>query len=298
MEDLENKFLSLNIWKKNGQRAPHKPLLVLMAISRYLNGGERLIPYEEIHNKLKNLLINFGPMRKSYHPELPYWHLQSDGLWEITNVDTGTVKIGNVTPKSKLFLENNSYGGFPESVYNAIIKDRKLTYQIIESILDAHFPESIHNDILEAVDLDLTIKKGLKGRVRNPIFRENVLRAYSYKCAVCGFNARLENILVGIEAAHIKWFQAGGPDEEINGLALCSLHHKLFDRGMFTLNSSLKISVSEKANGSGNFEQLVLDYHGKSLLQPIRPTYYPEDNFIEWHINEVFKGPERYLAGK
>ena len=41
----------------------------------------------------------------------------------------------------------------------------------------------------------------------------------------------LDQETLGIEAAHIKWHQAGGPDTEDNGLALCTLHHKRFDRG-------------------------------------------------------------------
>lgn len=65
-------------------------------------------------------------------------------------------------------------------------------------------------------------------RSRDPNFRNKILRAYKYSCAVCGFNVRLGNNLVGIEAAHIKWHQAGGPDREDNGIALCSMHHKLF----------------------------------------------------------------------
>src|SRR5436189_6378643 len=36
--------------------------------------------------------------------------------------------------------------------------------------------------------------------------------------------------------AHIRWHQAGGPDIENNGLALCVLHHKTFDLGAFTLS--------------------------------------------------------------
>ena len=36
-------------------------------------------------------------------------------------------------------------------------------------------------------------------------------------------------------AAHIKWFQARGQDVVPNGLALCSLHHKIFDLGAFTV---------------------------------------------------------------
>jgi len=40
---------------------------------------------------------------------------------------------------------------------------------------------------------------------------------------------------LGLEAAQIKWFQARGPDVVPNGLALCSLHHKIFDLGAFTV---------------------------------------------------------------
>ena len=79
---------------------------------------------------------------------------------------------------------------------------------------------------------------------RDPNFRANVLRAYEYRCAVCGFDVRLGPSPVALEAAHIKWHQAGGPDLEVNGLALCVLHQRLFDRGAFTLSKQLQIMVS------------------------------------------------------
>ena len=44
--------------------------------------------------------------------------------------------------------------------------------------------------------------------------------AYGDRCAVCG-----------VEAAHVMWLQAGGPDDVRNGLVLCALHHAAFDRG-------------------------------------------------------------------
>jgi predicted restriction endonuclease len=71
--------------------------------------------------------------------------------------------------------------------------------------------------------------------------------------AVCGFDVRLGNILIAIEAAHIKWHQAGGPDEERNGLALCSLHHKLFDRGVFTVSNSMSVISPKALMARGDF---------------------------------------------
>lgn len=95
------------------------------------------------------------------------------------------------------------------------------------------------------------------------------------------------------EATHIKWFQAGGPDIESNGLALCSLHHKLLDRGALAISSEHKIIVSEKANGHGGFKEWVLNFHDKSLSKPRNAAYTPDAAFTDWHIREVFQG--RYV---
>jgi len=106
-------------------------------------------------------------------------------------------------------------------------------------VLDAHFPESIRQDVLDAVGLSLEPSNTAAGeaatRRRDPAFRDKVLLAYEYRCCVCGHDLRLKQQIIALEAAHIKWFQAGGPDVEQNGLALCSLHHKVFDLGAFTI---------------------------------------------------------------
>ncbi|MDY6826606.1 MAG: HNH endonuclease [Bacillota bacterium] len=98
-----------------------------------------------------------------------------------------------------------------------------------------------------------------------------------------------------MEAAHIKWHQAGGPDEIVNGIALCSMHHKLFDRGVFTLNDDMIFRVAEDAHGTGGMEEWLMRYHGKQIRKPQRPNYYPDDDFLHWHVREVFRGPARYL---
>ena len=53
-----------------------------------------------------------------------------------------------------------------------------------------------------------------------------------------------------LDAAHVRWHQAGGPAVESNGLALCVLHHKAFDLGAFTVTPSGVLLVSDQANGS------------------------------------------------
>lgn len=133
----------------------------------------------------------------------------------------------------------------------------------------------------------------VKKRSRDVNFRERILKAYEYSCSVCGFNVRLGSNLVAIDAAHIQWHQSGGPDIEENGIALCSLHHKLFDRGVFTITNEHQLIVAEEAHGTNGFEEWLMRYHGSKIRRPIHPDYQPRDNYINWHLREVFRSPGR-----
>jgi putative restriction endonuclease len=164
---------------------------------------------------------------------------------------------------------------------------------LAQSILERNFPNSIHEDILQGNGLDLELYKKIKLK-RNPQFRDKILNAYEYQCAVCGFNVRIGNSLVALEAAHIKWYQAGGPVTEENGVALCALHHKLFDRGAFTLSQDMKIKVSDQTHGTKGFSEWLMAYLGRKLNPPQRPSYFPKPQFTNWHFKEVFQGYERY----
>jgi len=128
---------------------------------------------------------------------------------------------------------------------------------------------------------------------RDPPFRLEVTRACEYRCCVCELGLRMDDATMGLEAAHIMWHQAGGPDETPNGLSLCALHHKLFDRGAFTVEEGdLVVLVSEQANGSG-LEEALLRHHRTPIRVPQRESYYPAGEYLEWHRREVFRGRER-----
>jgi putative restriction endonuclease len=101
---------------------------------------------------------------------------------------------------------------------------------------------------------------------------------------------------LAIEAAHIKWHAAGGPDEPHNGLALCSFHHVALDRGALSLDDSLRILISQHAHGHAQTELLLLRYSGEMLRLPQRGAPTPHLPFLGWHRKEVFRAPAR-LAG-
>src|ERR1051325_9330171 len=107
-DQIRKLFSQINVWKRSDERAPHKPLLLLYALAKCSQGESREIAYREVDRELRKLLIEFGPSRKSYHPEYPFWRLQNDGLWELQGA-----------LKSEL-LKNNVRGGFKKEIYDTL----------------------------------------------------------------------------------------------------------------------------------------------------------------------------------
>ena len=299
-EEIKRRFQKLNLWERDGERAVHKPLLVLYTIGKLLSSKERFISFADTEKDLRNLLKEFGPWRTNYRPQDPFWRLRNedDKVWEIPNehiIREGKRKNGKSTGDAIIGdLREHGVGGFLEPITHELQENPKLALEIAKDLLDAHFPSTYHEDILQAVGISyLTLVPYSKPR--DPKFRENILKAYEYRCAVCGFDVKLRNQPVALEAAHIKWHRAGGPDTEINGLALCSLHHKLFDRGAFRLSLEWEILVSDEACGHVGFQEWLMRFHTEKIKLPQRQSYYPDEECIQWHVKEVFKGDYREL---
>ena len=191
---LHTLIQNITVWKQGAQRAPHKPLLLLYALGRSQRNLDRFIPYPEVDEKLKQLLMDFGPSRRSYNPEYPFWRLQNDSLWELKNA--GKVRINRSgDPRKKDLMAQEVCGGFSQEIYAFLKTHSETVIELAYDILEANFPTSIHEDILQAVGLDLDIQTAQKQK-RDLYFRDRIIQAYEHQCAVYGFNVRVGNTLV------------------------------------------------------------------------------------------------------
>ncbi|MEW6108810.1 MAG: HNH endonuclease [Nitrospirota bacterium] len=128
-------------------------------------------------------------------------------------------------------------------------------------------------------------------------FRQAVIEAYSYKCAVCGMIINSPDSLSWeVEAAHIVPHNSMGRDDIWNGLALCHLHHWAFDVGWFTLLDNYMINVSSQYYslpsdfgklGDYEFIRILAKKNRRIHLQG-RSEIYPHHNAIRWHRQNVF----------
>lgn len=318
MPDVDREFFLSQVSKikqanNNGHRAPHKPLLLLLALSAVQNDEERLIGYSNIDERLGPLLRDFGPPTRSQQPNTydPFRRLPNDGLWELIDQQESPI-VKPLAYDRKDLISEEIRGGFPVHIRELLTRDKTLAFEAAQLILHRNWPPSQHEDILSAVGLsnmpanielgqavqerETQLSKSVK---RDPQFREIVLRAYERSCAVCRYDLRLGNSPLGLEAAHIMWHAHGGPDVENNGLALCTFHHKAFDKGAFMLasfNDQYRIVVSQELSGSEPAKQLLTNFHGLALNPPQDLKLSPNEEFTRWHQEEVFRGPGKPLA--
>ena len=298
-------FEGLRRAQSHGRYAPHNPLLVLLALARIQRGEGRLVPFAEVDKPLQNLLAEFGPSGAAKSRHYPYWHLDR-ALWQVNGPATLVNRALGATPNLSELRQDGVQAGFAPEVDAALRAQPDLLVRVAQRVLDAYFPATLHADIAAVVGLDLSpptpevrdnaapaYGAGAK-RARSARFREQVLLAYEHRCCVCGFDLRIGNVSAGLEAAHIQWHTAGGPDVEANGLSLCALHHKLFDLGAFTLEpEGLRIVFSRHAIAGSKGLNGELKHHGQPLLHPQSPDLLPGPGFIAWNHHNVFKTPAR-----
>ena len=137
-DSVLQRFSSLNLWRKDRARAPHKPLLVVLAIGGLLRGKGRMLPYSEIDMKLGELLSEYGSRKSHQGTQYPFWQLQADGIWEVSDSEKVRTKASGDVFKGD-FIDYNVHGGFTEEIASRPQADSELASEIIQSLLDGHF---------------------------------------------------------------------------------------------------------------------------------------------------------------
>jgi putative restriction endonuclease len=168
-DHLKQLFTTINVWKRGAVRAPHKLLLLLYALGKCQRGEPRALPYAEVDPALQGLLRAFGPPRRSYHSEYPFWRLQRDGVWEVQGAEHVMSRQSNTDAKKSDLLKFNVSGGFPPSIYALLREHPRLVAEIACDLLERNFPASIHEDILDAVGLELSVEPLIRTK-RDPHF--------------------------------------------------------------------------------------------------------------------------------
>lgn len=113
-------------------------------------------------------------------------------------------------------------------------------------------------------------------------FRDFVLLAYNYKCAITQQSIVWQN-LNNLEAAHIQPKAQSGTFLPCNGIALCRDMHWAFDKGFITIDKDFCVEVHPEVRNT-----LLQQYHGKKITVPRETFFQPEAKFLEHHRMKIF----------
>jgi len=283
-------------------RAPHKPLLLLWLFGQFAATGSSAASYQQAEAPVSQLINDFGPPVAStaaarQRAAMPFVHLERE-LWDLR--DAAGNEIAPDAPERRSWLLDHGAVGRLRPPVERLLADPKTLAAVARLLLDLHFTPVLADLICAAVDLDVPALDvaGSGGAAqaarlypRRRGFAEEVLRAYAYQCAMCRFDGAIGRYPVALEAAHVRWHSQEGPDEIANALALCALHHALFDLGVLGITEDRRIRVSSLYVARNEAGLAVDALAGQPLLVP-RPHQPTVDVIhISWHHRQVFKGP-------
>lgn len=124
------------------------------------------------------------------------------------------------------------------------------------------------------------VRADQKRRLGQQFFRDSVLSNYGYKCCVC----RLKQSPL-LEAAHIvDWSETDDPNTRVdprNGLAMCSIHHKSYDKQILTIDPESKViqlSDSVKVEETPGAKSMFQDFQDRAIFIPDK--FGPDERYL------------------
>jgi putative restriction endonuclease len=130
-------------------------------------------------------------------------------------------------------------------------------------------------------------ERTVKVRLGQTFFWDVVLAAYNNRCCICDLPCPGM-----LNAGHIiPW--AERPDLRVNprnGLALCSLHDRAFDRGLISVDASIALLLSpqlEEFLPHRVIDDMFIRFRGEAIKPPEK--FGPRLEFFEFHRTTIFQ---------
>lgn len=289
-KNLLDRLSKINYYRKGNQRAPHKPLYLLYCIASIQHGLPRLQLFKDIEPILHEALLRFGLASKKQNPQYPFWRLQNDNLAVVEPLVGYEIRKSSDDPTKSSLIKLGARGGLTPKDHDLILSNIALQTQCTHMILDSHFPRSIHEDIINFFNLRI-LNARYADKQTDTEFKKRVLEAYENTCAVSGFSINFRDGFPGLEAAHICWPHSGGNDEISNGIAMTTLHRKLFHLGIIGIHpTDYSLIISSQASQLGSKPAYRIKSEGEKLTLPRDKKHWPRRSALEWHYKWVFRG--------
>lgn len=139
--------------------APHKPLLVLLALERIRRGRGRLATYADWATPLAVLLRRWSTSAGSPATHEPIWRLQRDGVWEVLAEGQPLTPAGGGEPSIAELSADLIRAGLTSPLHHKLRLDLELLAATTEAVAGHYFGE-------QAIAVVESVKNSLDGATR------------------------------------------------------------------------------------------------------------------------------------
>jgi putative restriction endonuclease len=147
-EEVLDRLSLLRQHQRQGQRSPHKPLLVLLALGRLATKGTTAISWSMDSATLADLIRDYGPPSSTSPAQsaaYPFTRLRTDGIWTL-NQDVPMDRVGPLTAHQVI-------GRLTPPLEDAL-RNPDIAAAAARRLVESEFPPTIAPDVLMAVGLD------------------------------------------------------------------------------------------------------------------------------------------------
>ena len=273
---------------------PHKPVLLLAVLDAVAEGRtppQRIEWSQWLRSRFRTYFEVVRSSNDDMAPELPFFHLRTDGFWE-------PIRLGEHGP-TPLAAPPSAADAEIGNVYALIRGGWELLFAVPadraalrEAIIARYFPKA--RGVLpkpDASERQVTEEEvGDEAVVaRSAAFRRQVIEAYDYQCTACGLRIRMpDREITFVDAAHLLPFSVSRNDHPSNGLALCKNHHWALDQHLIAPNPEGMWQVSRLLDSRRSpGEKELAELRDKPLLTPTDSAYAPLPEGLQWRYERL-----------
>jgi putative restriction endonuclease len=283
---------------------PHKPVLLLAALDLIARGQATAgrVPWsQDFRDRFAQYFEVVRRNDDQRTPDLPFYHLRSDGFWEPIEIERGVERPLANTPTVAQAGAGSVFARFTDGLEQFVTtpEDRATLRDAIVSRFLPHERARLTALFAEPASPSATAEgsercqeepEDERSAGRDPAFRRIVLEVYDFQCAACGLRIKLpDSGLTFVDGAHLIPFEVNRNDHPTNGLALCKNHHWAMDRFLLvpTPDGIWKASPRLEPRRSPGEKELV-GLHGQAILAPHDDAFRPDPAGLAWRAARVY----------
>ncbi|RDU62801.1 MULTISPECIES: HNH endonuclease signature motif containing protein [Helicobacter] len=255
---MANSYLIQNIYSENDLKAGRKNIDSLppnLLIQSFVDS----CLLDSYQYEILKLILSYYDTADLIRPYLALLNFVRH--YEIQNLSYIILQDILAQTKENILLmryDENAFNNLDLTIQNELKRPISYIYNFLQTalVVDSNYNIIVNFNFVDRLQIEMNnivfaqptpTQNNSRPAREQRLFRENVLKAYDYQCAITGQSIFIDNRVL-LEAAHIIPYRDGGSFAVSNGIALSYEMHKIFDNGLFGFvydkNQNLRIKVS------------------------------------------------------